>query len=349
MHYVCLAHDDLLNRRRLCAQSVALAGATVFMSSVASGLRANLKVITCVSAVGSSLANSGCFLLVKLNTRPSRFSAARIFRYTDSDALFNTGCKFEAESRRRGSRCTMAGLSKCCDCDLTNVGLMGVSACNGVEAASVTSDESGVGGSSVISLSAHLRRRSSWRLFWNQICTAFSVMLTLWAISMRRALLGVDPATNSWLRMDNSCGEVLLLFLRANEALSMEGSWDGYVAGECEMKAKSRVGEALRLGRLMESLIDESASESMERSGLETSVETARRGFSALGKRNGVSESMEGNFGLSGVSWLRSSESGGSMRGVLTAGSEGLSGVVTNIVKNKECEGASEKRSAQCK
>lgn len=43
--------------------------------------------------------------------------------------------------------------------------------------------------------------------------------------------------------MDNSWGDVLLRFLRANDALSIEGSCEGYVAGEWEMKANPREGE----------------------------------------------------------------------------------------------------------
>lgn len=57
-------------------------------------------------------------------------------------------------------------------------------------------------------------------------------MLTFLAISMRLVLLGVEPAWNSWFKMANSCGDVLLLLRRANDALSMEGSCEGYVAGE---------------------------------------------------------------------------------------------------------------------
>lgn len=153
-------------------------------------------------------------------------------------------------------------------------GRMGVDSKRGVGIASVdpaeaTSDESGVGGNTVISLSVDFSLRSDCLLFWNHICMAFSLMLTLRAISMRRAFSGVEPFKNSWFKMASSLGDVLLLFLRANDALSMDGSCEGYVAGEWLMKAKSLEGDAvaflLLAGRIIESLtMDRSASESME-------------------------------------------------------------------------------------
>lgn len=62
-------------------------------------------------------------------------------------------------------------------------------------------------------------------------------MFTLLAISKRRVLFGVWPFSNSACKIDNSNGEVLLLLRRANWALSIDGSCNGKVEGECEMKA----------------------------------------------------------------------------------------------------------------
>lgn len=57
-------------------------------------------------------------------------------------------------------------------------------------------------------------------------------MCTTLAISTRLALFGVEPSLNSLLRMFNSWGDVLLLFLLASGTLSISGSCDGKVAGE---------------------------------------------------------------------------------------------------------------------
>lgn len=238
-----------LNERRLFTHSsLALVLTGCLLTSItAKGLRArgaSLKVINRLEAVGDWRANSGCFLLVILRTSsPESFLASsELARILDMSVclldapLFKPGClagKLEVDIERMGSSCTMAGLTpKFCECDFFNAGLIGVSACKGVGAESVltaesTTDESGVGGNSVISFSPDLRRRSDCLLFWNQICTAFSVMLTFLAMSMRRALLGVQPIWNSRLRIASSLGDVLRRFLRANEALSMHGSRDG--------------------------------------------------------------------------------------------------------------------------
>jgi len=48
--------------------------------------------------------------------------------------------------------------------------------------------------------------------------------------------------------MDNSLAEVLLLFLLANGASSIAGSWDGNVAGECEINAYDLVLEVVDCG-----------------------------------------------------------------------------------------------------
>lgn len=136
-----------------------------------------------------------------------------------------------------GDSWSMTLWTNSCDCDLVKAGLIGVLSIIGVGAdpvagADARAEESGVGGNSVISLSVTLRRRSDCLLFWNQIFTAFSVMLTRLEMSVRLTLFGVEPTSNSRFKMANSWGEVLLLLRRANEALSMEGSCDGYVAGE---------------------------------------------------------------------------------------------------------------------
>lgn len=57
-------------------------------------------------------------------------------------------------------------------------------------------------------------------------------MQTFLAISILLSLFGVAPISNSLLRIESSLGLVLLLFLLANGALSIEGSCDGKVAGE---------------------------------------------------------------------------------------------------------------------
>lgn len=57
-------------------------------------------------------------------------------------------------------------------------------------------------------------------------------MDTFSAISSLLNLFGVWPISNSLFNIDNSFGEVLLLFLLANGALSIDGSCDGNVTGE---------------------------------------------------------------------------------------------------------------------
>ncbi|KAH3667312.1 hypothetical protein OGAPHI_002961 [Ogataea philodendri] len=93
------------------------------------------------------------------------------------------------------------------------------------------------GMSSTTSLMFWLFLRNDCLLFWNQICTAFSVMSTLAAISSRLILLGVLPFSNSDCRIASSAGEVLLLLRLASRALSMSGSEDRNVDTECEMNA----------------------------------------------------------------------------------------------------------------
>lgn len=56
---------------------------------------------------------------------------------------------------------------------------------------------SGVGGSSITSFSHARSLRTDCLLFWNQIWTAFSVMLTFLEISKRFDLPGVEPEQNS--------------------------------------------------------------------------------------------------------------------------------------------------------
>lgn len=192
------------------------------MSTTPKGLRsldgANLNVLTWVAAAGEWRANSGCFLLVKFNTSSDFFLsssplASILVRRAELGFLVNKArfCdKWEVEYERTGDSWAMAGISvNSCEYGFTRLGLIGVDSCKGVGTASVvvpdiTLDESGVGGNSVTSLSEDLRRRSDCLLFWNQICTAFSDMLTLLAMSVLLVLLGVDPSWNSWFKIDNS-------------------------------------------------------------------------------------------------------------------------------------------------
>ncbi|KAH3659618.1 hypothetical protein OGATHE_005663 [Ogataea polymorpha] len=95
-----------------------------------------------------------------------------------------------------------------------------------------------LGMSSTTSLMFWLFLRSDCLLFWNQICTAFSVMSTLRAISILLILLGVFPFSNSACKIASSAGDVLLLLRLARRALSMSGSEDRNVETECEIKAK---------------------------------------------------------------------------------------------------------------
>ncbi|KND97501.2 hypothetical protein QG37_05890 [Candidozyma auris] len=168
-------------------------------------------------------------------------------------------------------------------------------------------------------------------------------MFTLLDISVRLTLFGVEPSSNSWFKMANSCGEVLLLFLRANDALSIEGSCDGYVAGEWLMNAKSFVGETVEaaflfmvgftIESLMEVFMEMSASESTEvfaaEAGPSAGVELTAEFVS-----KGVSTAVDVGFVYTGMSVgneVSDTDSGGRMkRGVEggkapKAGNAGLS------------------------
>lgn len=59
-------------------------------------------------------------------------------------------------------------------------------------------------------------RRHCWRLFWNQICTAFSVMPTRAAMRSRCCLAGRESVRNSSSKTESSLGEVRRRLRRAS-------------------------------------------------------------------------------------------------------------------------------------
>lgn len=169
--------DDLLLVR------VALLAATnvgVLTAPAVEG--ANLNVIIWFeAAAGAERMKSGCFLLVRFNTKfPFSFpealssSAASILESNGSfvglSFLNWCFCNEGVEYDLIGDSWSITLFTSSCECDLIKFGLIGVLSTIGVGAVSVTeadttTEESGVGGNSVISLSVLLRRRRDCLLF----------------------------------------------------------------------------------------------------------------------------------------------------------------------------------------